>query len=215
MEALARAAAGDPLRRRERASGVCGGKAVLRVSSLRHSRVRLGFMSQTMFETAQSLLSWLPENLRETLFVRLFGLTQVPLIGYIRPRILEISDERVRVLVPLNRRNKNHLRAMYFGVLSAGADVAGGLIAMRLITRRKAPVQLVFKDFQAEFLKRAEGDVVFTCTEGREIAALVDRVIASGERENLPVHVVATVPSKLADEPVARFILTLSLKRKG
>jgi hypothetical protein len=36
----------------------------------------------------------------------------------------------------------------------------------------------------------------------------------SGERENMPVHITATVPSKLGEEPIAKFVLTLSLKRK-
>jgi hypothetical protein len=40
------------------------------------------------------------------------------------------------------------------------------------------------------------------------------RTLESGEREEATVHVVATVPSKLGDEPVARFELTLSLKRR-
>ena len=46
------------------------------------------------------------------------------------------------------------------------------------------------------------------------MAALVARAIASGEREELPVRIVATVPEKLGSEPVAEFVLTLSLKRR-
>jgi hypothetical protein len=37
---------------------------------------------------------------------------------------------------------------------------------------------------------------------------------ASGERVTLPVAVTATVPDKYGDEPVARFTLGLSVKRK-
>jgi hypothetical protein len=86
---------------------------------------------------------------------------------------------------------------------------------MRLIhTEAEGKVALIFKDFHADFLKRAEGDVRFTCEQGREIRALVRKALASGERESLPVHVTATVPSKLGDEPVAQFTLTLSLKRR-
>ena len=103
---------------------------------------------------------------------------------------------------------------MYFGVLAAGADVAGGLIAMRLIQEEGNLVSLVFKDFQASFLKRAEGDVHFICEDGEAIRKLVQKATESGERENMPVHVVATVPSQSGPEPVAEFTLTLSLKRK-
>ena len=67
---------------------------------------------------------------------------------------------------------------------------------------------------RAEFLKRAEGDVHFTNEDGPAVMQLIERALASGERENATVHVVATVPKKLGDEPVARFEMTLSIKRK-
>ena len=89
-------------------------------------------------------------------------------------------------------------------------------MAYRLIEKSGKPVSLVFKDFQAEFLKRAEGDVVFTCTQGREIREFVDRVVASSERQEMTVNVDARVPrSKSPEEVVARFKLTLSLKNRA
>ena len=56
--------------------------------------------------------------------------------------------------------------------------------------------------------------MLFTCEDGEAIGALVSRAIGSGEREELPVRIVATVPDKLGEEPVADFTLTLSLKRR-
>ena len=68
-------------------------------------------------------------------------------------------------------------------------------------------------DLKAEFLKRADGDVRFRCRDGRRIAEAVRQADETGERVGLPVEVVATVPSRYGDEPVARFTLGLSLKR--
>ena len=84
---------------------------------------------------------------------------------------------------------------------------------MQLIRRRHEHISLVFKDFQAEFLKRAEGDVDFCCSQGREIVQLVGQAAATNERVERQIEVIATVPS-LSDEPVARFKLTLSLKKQ-
>jgi acyl-coenzyme A thioesterase PaaI-like protein len=154
----------------------------------------------------------LPKTLRETLVLRGFSFFRIPLLYFISPSVVDLSDSRCEVRIPLNRRTKNHMGSMYFGVLCAGADCAGGLMAFRL--GQAAGVSLLFKDFQAEFLKRAEGDVHFSCEEGAQVRELVDRVARSGERENLPVHVTATVPSKLGSEPVAKFVLTLSLKAR-
>ena len=55
---------------------------------------------------------------------------------------------------------------MYFGVLSVGADITGGFLAMKYIRASKSKISLIFKDFHADFLKRAEGDVHFLCSEG-------------------------------------------------
>ena len=104
---------------------------------------------------------------------------------------------------------------MYFGALCIGADAAGGMIAAKLLAQLKgAKGSLIFKDFKANFLKRPEGDTIFTCKDGARIKAAVDQAHQSGERVDLPVHVIATVPSKFGDEPVATFVLTLSLKVK-
>ena len=53
-----------------------------------------------------------------------------------------------------------------------------------------------------------------TNEEGEAIQRLVARALETGEREETTVHVIATVPKKLGDEPVAKFALTLSIKRK-
>ena len=103
---------------------------------------------------------------------------------------------------------------MYFGVLAVGADVTGGFLAMNYIQASKSKINLIFKDFHADFLKRAEDDVHFVCEDGIAIQNLVRDAEETGERQNLSVQIVATVP-KISDEPVAKFILTLSIKKKS
>ncbi len=159
------------------------------------------------------LLGLLSDKTRETLSLRWFGLTKIPVLFYFGVSVTQISKQRMVVRIPLRRRTKNHLGSMYFGALCAGADCAAGAFAMHLIKQQPKHISLVFKDFSAEFLKRAEGDVDFCCDQGIEIADLVAQALASDERVERQLDVVATAPS-LSDEPVARFKLTLSLKRR-
>lgn len=159
-------------------------------------------------------LNMFPEAFRATVQLRLFGLTKIPLLFFIRPSVVEIGERRVVVRVRLRRRTKNHLGAMYFGVLAAGAECAGGLLAMRLILNGGGRVSLVFRSFSAEFLKRVEGDALFTCEDGEAISRLVQDAMDRGERVETDVHVTATVPGRSGNEPVARFVMTLSLKRR-
>ena len=156
----------------------------------------------------------LPERLQASLWLRVFGLTRIPLLFYVGVAIVELTPQRLVVKIPLCRRTKNHLGSMYFGALCIGADVAPGAYAMHLIRKQGVPISMVFKDFQAEFLKRAQGDVHFICNQGPEIAALVAQAAESSERVERQLDIIATVPA-LSDEPVARFKLTLSLKKRG
>jgi acyl-coenzyme A thioesterase PaaI-like protein len=162
-------------------------------------------------------MTWLSKlftkNTRESLFLSLFGFAKIPLLFYVGVSVTELTSERMVVRIPLRRRTKNHLGSMYFGALCIGADCAPGAFAMYLIRQQPAQISMVFKDFQADFLKRAEGDVDFICNQGKEIAELVTQAAASEERVERQVEVIATVPS-LSEEPVARFKLTLSLKRR-
>ncbi len=152
--------------------------------------------------------------LKETALVRLIGL-RIPMLLLIGPRVVELDEDGCAVLVPLTWLTKNHLiGAMYFGVLCAGADLAGGLPAAKLIFGRHRSMRLVFGELRAEFLKRADGDVLFRNRDVRRVTEAVRQAASTGERVTIPVEVVATVPKRYGDEPVARFSMSLSLKMK-
>lgn len=162
----------------------------------------------------EKISNTIPSVIRDTAIIRMFGFVKIPMLFFTRPIVKELSDENCIVKIPLNRKTKNHLNSMYFGVLAVGADCAGGLSAMREITKSGKNISLSFKNFKANFLKRAEGDTYFSCYQGLEIKEFVEKVIESGERHNMTVFVEATCPSLCENEPVAKFELTLSLKLK-
>ena len=68
---------------------------------------------------------------------------------------------------------------------------------------------------KAEFLKRPDNDVFFTCKDGDIIEEMVNEAEKTGERVERPVTIDATVASGNPDEPVAKFILTLSVKKSS
>ena len=97
---------------------------------------------------------------------------------------------------------------MYFGALSVGADFTAGLLVLNSLKKNKSKAKLLFKDFQANFIKRALSDVVFTCDDFKEIENSVLENLGSGERVNFKVKVSAFCNEDL----VATFILTTSIK---
>ena len=151
---------------------------------------------------------------KTTRLIQLFGITKVPMIWYCRPKVIQHTDERIEIKIPLKRKTKNHLGSMYFGALAVGADITGGFLAMNPIQESGRKINLIFKDFKADFLKRPEGDVHFICNDGLAVKELVETVAKSNERHNYKLSIDAIVPS-LSPEIVAKFELTLSLKDKS
>lgn len=146
-------------------------------------------------------------------FLWKFGLFKVPMIFFLRPKVIELDDDHAVVKIRLSRRAKNHLNSMYFGALCVGADITGGILLVKYMAEHKTNFSFVFKDVKGEFLKRPEADVHFTCNDGAAIRELITKALTSGARENLPVTIKATSPSMSGEEPVAQFILTLSIKK--
>lgn len=149
---------------------------------------------------------------KQTLQLWFFGFFKVPMIFWLRPKVLCLSPEKAVIKIPLKRRAKNHLNSMYFGALCVGADIAGGIQVMNVVGGDLKKISFAFKDVQGEFLKRAESDVYFTCIDGQAIQETLKKSFASKEREETKVQVIATTPKLTGDEPVARFMLTFSVK---
>jgi len=146
-----------------------------------------------------------------TWMIRLFGITKVPMIYYCRPSVIYNDKEKLEIKIPLNRKTKNHLNSMYFGALSIGADITGGFLALPAIQNSGKKINLVFKDFNAQFLKRAESDVHFICKDGIAVNNLVAKAIETQERQNYTLKIVAKTP-KISNDIIAEFNLTLSIK---
>ena len=154
----------------------------------------------------------LKTRFKNTFFLQLYAFFKIPLLAWVRPQVLENSAEKTVLKLRLGRRTKNHLNVMYFGALAMGAEACIALKAVQAIEKSGQQIDFIFKDFQAQFLKRAEADVHFTCDQGREVEALLQKAIASKERETQTFRSYATTPDKTGSEVVAEFKVTLSVK---
>ena len=139
----------------------------------------------------------------------LLGLVKIPLIGYLRPKLISLDDESVKVKIKFRRRSKNHLNSMYFGALAVGADVSGGIHAFYFSKKHNKKVSFAFKGMKAEFLKRAESDVIFECRQGKLIEQIVLESFERKERINQNVIVEAR---NTDGEIVATFDMEISVK---
>ncbi len=141
----------------------------------------------------------------------LLGWIKIPLIGFVHPKLILLTDNELVVRIKFRRRTKNHLNSMYFGALAVGADVAAGIHAFYFSKSLGYKVSFAFKGMKADFLKRAESDVVFKINQGLKVKNAVMESKKSGERINLPIQVKALNSD---DELVALFEMIVSVKVK-
>lgn len=151
-----------------------------------------------------------PSDLRKfQRMIFLLGLFKIPIVGYIRPKLLLINEDEVHVSIKLRRRTKNHLGSMYFGALAVGADIAGGIHAFYFAQKEKSTVSFAFKGMKAEFIQRAESTTLFKTTDGQLVKKAIQQSLTTGERVNQAIQVNAF---NLEKQLVATFEMIISVK---
>lgn len=158
----------------------------------------------------KQLESLISEKTKSNLALKAFGFAKVPLLFATGARVTEITGTTCKIRIPFLKIVKNHLGSVYFGALAIGADACIGFLAFHKIRKREEKISLIFKSFEAQFLKRAVGPTDFICDAGEEIDQLISQTIESGER----VHKKIKARAEVKGEIVAEFTLELSLKLK-
>ena len=140
----------------------------------------------------------------------MYTLKNIPMIFWLKPRVLELDTTRSVIVIPFRRRTRNHLNSMYFGALCVGADLAPGLLTMTIIKSKRKKCSFIFKDFQSNFVRRCEADAKFICEEGHLITKAIDQAVELRERQDTTLSVTAV--ESTSGEVVAEFKMTISIK---
>ena len=92
------------------------------------------------------------------------------------------------------------------------AEMSTGVLCMANIYKRNPPVSMLVVKTEASFYKKATGKILFTCTDGAAIAALVEDAIATGEGKTIACR---SAGKNLAGEIVAEIVCTWSFKGRS
>lgn len=166
-----------------------------------------------MLPVVNTILSKIPVKTQLNWGLRGGSLLKIPLLAFVWPEVLEVSEGRSQLKIPFSYRTKNHLNVMYFGALCMGAEAVIGLHVIDEI-RKEGKIDFLFKDFKSQFLKRAEGDVLFVCDQGEAIRDLVRNARLTKERQTFTFESYAQTPAQTGNEKIAEFSLTLSVKQR-
>ena len=154
------------------------------------------------------------ELLKLSALINAYSVVNIPLLAFVTPQVLTLDGSKSEVRVRLDRRTRNHLGVMYFGALAMGAELSIALKAITSIRSSGKRIDFIFKDFSAEFLKRADGHVHFICEEVPLVNQLIQQAAQNNERHEKTFNGYAVVPSS-GPEPVMRYKLTLSVKNRS
>ncbi len=142
---------------------------------------------------------------------RYFTRKMVPAAAHAGVKFVELTDEKCVIKMPYRKRNRNPFRSMYFAVQSMAAEMSTALPILILLEGYRESVAWIVVDFNAQFPKKATGDVTFTSSQVREINETLERAIQTNEGQTLVISTQGVLDDGTV---VSQFDFTWSFKRR-
>lgn len=142
---------------------------------------------------------------------KLFLMGELPMGFLAGLKVKHVDTEVCQITVPYKWLNKNPFRSTYFAVLAMAAEMSTGMLAMMFTKDSKPSVSMLVTHLEADFVKKATGITTFTCKQGKEINAIIEQAILTGEPVNISTESIGT---NSKGEVEARFVIQWSFKMR-
>jgi hypothetical protein len=143
--------------------------------------------------------------------MRAFLLVKLPLALIAGVRIRSLTTQRCETSVPYGWRTTNPFRSTYFAAQAMAAELSKGALGLMAAEAAPAPVATLIVGMAASFEKKATETAIFTCEQGSEIFAAVQRTLETGEPAAVEVETLGRMPDGTV---VSRFTFTWSFKKR-
>ena len=143
--------------------------------------------------------------------LHLFLFLKIPISWIAGVRLKEMNDEICITKVKLGWLNQNPFNSMFWAVQGMAAEFSTGFLCAEKIRKSGKKISMLVVHNQAEFTKKAVGRVTFSCLQGKELDAVLQKAIETGEGQTL------TLFSEGKDQKgdlVSKFAFTWSFKVK-
>jgi hypothetical protein len=137
-------------------------------------------------------------------------LVRLPSAVFWKLKIKTLNTEKCEVTIPYFWRSQNPFKSIYFAALAGAAELSTGALC-QLALAGKGQFSMLVVDFRAEYSKKANSKITFSCKQGEELFDLIES-LEIGESLQLTMTSTGENPS---GETVARFFVTWSFKRKS
>lgn len=136
-------------------------------------------------------------------------LLKLPSAVFWKLRIKSLTEEKCEVTIPFTWRTQNPFKSIYFAAMAGAAELSTGALC-QLSMAGKGNFSMLVVDFRAEYHKKANQKITFTCSQGLELAKLINK-LQPGETGTLTMVATGT---DIQGQTVAKFYVTWSFKRK-
>ncbi len=143
---------------------------------------------------------------------RFFLLWKVPLGLIAGMKLKSLDLNRCEATIRYRWINTNPFKSMYFAALAMAAELSNGSLALLAVYKRNPTVAVIITGTEAQFIKKATGNITFTCEEGALLFAAADRAAETGEAV---VQKINTIGRSEDGSEVAKFSFYWSFKRRG
>ena len=144
--------------------------------------------------------------------LHLFLFLKIPISWIAGVRLKEMNDEICITKVKFGWLNQNPFNSMFWAVQGMAAEFSTGFLCAEKIRKSGKKISMLVVHNQAEFTKKAVGRVTFSCLQGKELDAVLQKTIETGEGQTL------TMFSEGKDQKgdlVSKFAFTWSFKVKN
>jgi hypothetical protein len=91
------------------------------------------------------------------------------------------------------------------------AEMSTGALAMAHLYKKKPAVSMLVVKVEGEFFKKADGITTFTCEDGKQIQAAIEKSVACNEPQSIRVP---STGRNTNGDVVAEFFITWSFKAR-
>ena len=143
---------------------------------------------------------------------RLYYLKSLPMGLLSGIRLIQLDEEKSVTEVPFRWCNKNPFNSMYFAVQSMAAELSTAAPILMALKGVDADIALIIVDLKAEFVKKAQSKITFSCIDYDEICNAVTQL---KQADDTVAVTIKTTGRDAADNEFAIFYFTWSFKRRS
>ena len=114
-----------------------------------------------------------------------FNFFKLPSVWWCGIRVKRLDETTCEAAVKHKWINQNPFRSMFWAVQGMAAELTTGALVMRQIQESGKKISMLVLNNNANFSKKATGRITFTCDQGEEVDAAIEKTIETGEGQTI------------------------------